>query len=586
MFVAHKYFYYLSKSKSLMKKLIFIALCLFVKPSFSVAQSCLAGASRQDMRGVNAMRAAFLNCGDIFWDLNDSQFGLEARGNEPFRGTIFTGGLWLGGKDALGNLCMAASTFRTATLFDYTPGPLTNALTTTATCAKWDKHWAVTRADIDKHVSQLNRLGRITDTVASIFSWPGRNNPFFSRLNTFELPVNQSFAPFFDKNGDGNYTPQLGDYPLPENVKPEAAPTHINYCVFNDNGSVHTVASRGLPVKAEIHQTAFAYGGFGTYVDSCVFTSHKIIYKGLTALDSFSIGLFIDFDLGCFVDDFAGSIPASNAFYAYNRDSIDDVTCLALGGTTGFGTNPPVQAVSFLNKTLSKLMVINNISTASPPVATTTPATAIEFSNILNGKWRDGTPLTSSGTGYNPGATNTTNFAFSGDPNDAIQWSMYQNNRRSTLPTYDIQSVGSTFIGRLNPSDTVRLDAAYSLHRNANGDNIKNIGVMQGGLPKILNLYETKFQSLARGVATEEKEILSDIKIYPNPTNNEFWIESDSEGIDEVSIFNTIGQVVRVEKPNKSYKLSINAEGLNSGIYFIKIKAAGKTASRRIVVQH
>jgi hypothetical protein len=568
-----------------MKNLIFVCLCFLLSFSSSTAQDCAGGKSRQDMRGVNAMRAAFLNGGDMFWDLADAQFGLEAQGNRPFTNTIFAGGLWMGGKDQLGNLKLAASNYRTATTnIDYTPGLLNNGLTNAATCLKWDKHWVVTRADIDKHVSQLNRLGRIVDTVASIFSWPGRNNSFFSKFNNFELPVNQSFAPFFDKNGDGNYTPQSGDYPLPENVKPEAAPTHINWCIFNDYGSVHT-ASRGSGIQAEVQQTAWAYGGYGSLVDSCVFTSHKIIYKGLTPIDSFYVGLWIDFDLGCYQDDFVGSLPASNAFYVYNRDSVDKASCLP-GTSVSFATNPPVQAVSFLNKPLSKFIHIYSPSFGMPTPQQAEPSAAFEFYNLLKGFWRDGTPLTASKLGYNPGATNTTNFAFPGLPTDTTKWSMYEENRRSAIPAYDVKGLGSTYIGRLNPSDTVRLDVAYSLHRNPNGSNLKNIGVMVDGLPKIQSLYQSQFMPLARAVPTEETNILSDIKIYPNPTNNELWIESGNKEIEQIAIYNTFGQLMRIEKPNKNTKSAIDVKALMNGFYFVEIKIDGKTISRKIVIQH
>ena len=569
----------------LMKNLILISFCLFFKPSLIAAQSCRAGTSRADLRGVNAMRAAFLNSGDMFWDLNESQFGLEGRLTEPFRSTIFAGGIWLGGKDQTGNIRLAASTYRSSSSNDFFPGPMQSVQMDAPACAKWDKHWVTTRVDIERHVSQLNYLGRITDTITNIFSWPGRNNPYFRRFNGFDLPVNQSFAPFFDKNRDGNYTPQYGDYPLPENVKPEAAPTTMNWCIFNDFGNLHTNAVQSLPISAEIHQTAWAYNaGSSNLIDSCIFTSHKIIHKGSQVLDSFSIGLWIDFDLGCYSDDFVGSFPSSNTFYVYNRDSFDNTICDQ--NVRGFGLNPPVQAVTFLNKSLSKFMTIYNPSVSNPLQAMTDPVKANEFFNVLNGRWRDGTPLTASRLGYNPNATNFTNFAFSGVPNDTSQWSMHQENRRSALSVLDIRTIGSTYIGRFSPLDTARLDVVYSLHRNLNADNLQNIPIMIGGLPKIFNIYQNQFQVFARPVSVEDNNISFNIKVYPNPSTDDLWVKSDNALIEDITIFNAFGQLIPVEKTLKNAQFNVNVKPLSNGFYFLKIKINGKTTTRKIVIQH
>jgi hypothetical protein len=566
-----------------MKNLILLALCLN-QLTLGTAQTCPSGSSSHTIRGVNAMRAAFLNNGDMFWDLNDAQFGLEGRSGsgEPFKATIFAGSIWLGGKDPLGNIKMNSATYGRGNNSGTKPGPVQVGTMSSVVCANWDKHWFVSRQDINQHVSQLNTTGRITDTISNIFSWPGRNNPYFKRFNNFDLPSNQTFAPFFDKNKDGNYTPQYGDYPLPENVKPEAAPTLMNWCIFNDANGANTVSN--ISTGSEVHQTAWAYGGTLGLIDSCIFTSHKVINKNNFALDSFSIGLWVDFDLGCHTDDFVGSFPSSNTFYVYNRDSFDNTVCS--GGVRGFGLNPPVQAVTFLNKSLSKFMTTYNASVGGPVLGTTDPMSAVEFYNILNGRWKDGTPLTEGKLGYNPGATNTTNFAFSGVPNDTSKWSMYQVNRRTSLVNFDIRTIGSTFIGTFNALDTARLDVVYSLHRNLDADNIQNIPIMIGGLPKIFNIYQNQFQAFSRPVAVEESAILSNIKIYPNPSADELWINSDNGTIENIGVFNTFGQFISTEKTVKNGQFNINVKALNNGFYFLRMKVNGKIITRKIVIQH
>lgn len=68
----------------------------------------------------------------------------------------------------------------------------------------------------------------------------------------------------------------------------------------------------------------------------------------------------------------------------------------------------------------------------------------------------------------------------------------------------------------------------------------------------------------------------NDFRIYPNPATTDFRIDVNAE---LVSIFNTAGQVVYSEK-NYKKGASINIDGLNSGLYFVK---ADETIRKLIV---
>jgi hypothetical protein len=547
----------------------------------AILTDCKQATQRYDLE-TNSLISAILNGGDMFWDLLNTKFGLKARTGQPFVGTIFAGGLCLGGKTASGELKVATSTYRDSNHIDYWPGPLQNNTTEFATCKKWDKLWAVSRTDIDKHVSQTRR-GIITDTVASIFGWPGKNNPYFTRFSGFDLPQNRVFAPFFDKNGDGNYTPQLGDYPLPENVVANAVPDMVVWCIFNDAGGVHTNSLRSGVIGAEVHQTVWAYKT-NNLIDSCVFTSHKIINKGTTALDSFYIGQWVDFDLGCYKDDFLGSIPSKNSFYVYNQNAVDVVNCTA--NTRGFGANPPVQAVTFLNRTLSKFIIHFNIAVGSPHSALDEPFSASGWYEHLAGRWRDGTRLTRGNFGFNLFSTDTVSHAFASLPYDTTGWSMYQMNRRSVIPEYDIRALGSTYIGRFNVLDTARLDVVYSLHQGLNGNNIDNVYTMIDNLPKITNVYQQQFLPLARTVSVKDIENDNTIQVYPNPTSGKLVVQSKEAQIERVEMYNTVGQLIHIYPNVKSLSFEIGTQNMPNGLYFLKIYTENKTKTEKIVVKH
>ena len=62
-----------------------------------------------------------------------------------------------------------------------------------------------------------------------------------------------------------------------------------------------------------------------------------------------------------------------------------------------------------------------------------------------------------------------------------------------------------------------------------------------------------------------------DINIFPNPTSNELFIEMQNRKDVNISIFNSIGQIVYKSKVETNRE-TINVTGLQTGIYFVEIK--------------
>jgi hypothetical protein len=56
--------------------------------------------------------------------------------------------------------------------------------------------------------------------------------------------------------------------------------------------------------------------------------------------------------------------------------------------------------------------------------AMTDPQSAQEFYNYMTGRWKDGTPFTFGGTGYNLGSSDVIPYAFEGEPSDLTAWTM------------------------------------------------------------------------------------------------------------------------------------------------------------------
>ncbi len=115
---------------------------------------------------------------------------------------------------------------------------LDNARPTVKLCNNFNRFWEVHRTDIDNFIAAFNTNNGSIPLAAipnAILQWPGKNNPHF---NDFQLPANQSLAPFWDNNEDGNYNPLDGDYPVIEASSPCSIADQMIWWVFNDSPKI------------------------------------------------------------------------------------------------------------------------------------------------------------------------------------------------------------------------------------------------------------------------------------------------------------------------------------------------------------
>ncbi len=77
------------------------------------------------------------------------------------------------------------------------------------------------------------------------------------------------------------------------------------------------------------------------------------------------------------------------------------------------------------------------------------------------------------------------------------------------------------------------------------------------------------------GLAVNNFESFNSISVYPNPVSKYFMITSPQVEIDEVEIFNTMGQLVKTQKLTLANNV-INIEELASGTYYLRIYNQGQ----------
>ena len=338
------------------------------KSSSAKAESatCLPASGSNELT-VNNVRA-YIETGGTMWFKEVAEYEVP-RGSGMT--SMFCAALWIGGHDANGQLKLAAVRFRQVG-DDYWPGPLklSGASTVQSTCILFDKHFKITRAEVDKHISSYNTSGYVMPS--SIANYPAHGSEGYSYY----------LAPFKDVNENDVYDPENGDYPYydinnelcpwtednialaaqhalprtPEDVLYYGSDWHNSngmiyadhvlkgdetlYWIFNDNAGAHT-ESKGNPIGLEIRGQCF---GFATNdeLNNMTFYSYEIINRSTYTLTDTYFSQWVDPDLGYAYDDYVGCDVGRGLGYCYNGSNVD-----GSGQKWAYGDQPPAVGVDF-----------------------------------------------------------------------------------------------------------------------------------------------------------------------------------------------------------------------------------------------
>jgi hypothetical protein len=563
--------------KQLHFSFLLIMIFLLFPLNQSSAQDCEQATAQIDL-DVNNVKARLLAGGDLWWDGDDGQYIVpQPEAGEPEVSAIFAGGLWLGGFDSGGNLKVAAQTYGTANgNTDYWPGPLSvDATTTPDDCVNFDRFWVANSTDIDAHKADWNDNGTIDGPIPqSIIAWPGRGNPNFQSIHGFELPfTDQGLAPFHDKNTNGIYDPENGDYP---NIKD--ADKGI-WWVFNDAGGVHSETG-SFPLKFEIQVLAYAYSSNNDNINNATFYDYKIINRVLEQLDSTFVGLWVDPDLGCYIDDNVGCDTINNLAFIYNSDALDgESSCNDCSGVNTYCEEIPLVGIKILkgvtdlvyvepwgtservDRGMSSFMYLNNGGGPSGGG----PSGGLEYYRQMTATWPDGTPLTVGGDGYDPTSTNYTKYAFPSPPNDTEGWSlcaegMFGNDRRIVIGS------GPT---RFDPGVVNTLSFVVLF--------VEDVPHPCPDISPLLEAAEDAqnlFDSFDPELSTEELgKTPANIQFQPNPMTQqaELIFNELENSVQQVTIYSIEGKLLRNYDSVFGKSLTIEKRELGQGMYFYKI---------------
>lgn len=567
-----------------------------------VAAGCTAAKTSTDL-DFNNVVARIHTGGDMWWDLTQTAVYEVPAGSGKH--SLFAGSLWLGGQDVNGQLKIAAMRFRDG--IDFWTGPLNTSTADIdpATCAEWDKHFVITRTEVDEFNAyweaklspdpndDLDFIGY--SIPESITEWPAHGTG------------GQSFylAPFYDRDGDGLYNPEgAGDYPLYDinneidcttDRREKLYGDKTLWWIFNDKGNVHTETG-GAPIGMEIHAQAFAFAT-SDEINNMTFYNYRLINRSTFTLTNTYFGVWTDADLGHAFDDYVGCDVMRGLGYAYNGYEVD-----GSGGPNHYGSQPPAVGVDFFegpyqdndgidnnegigpNEALNGLgygdsivdnerfgmrrfLYFNNIGQGHP--ATTDPSTGADYYNFLRSFWKDQTKMFYGGTGHQSDANADQNFPadfmFPGN-SDPLNWGTggvdpgftWTEESASNVP-YDRRFVQSAGPFTLNPGAVNDITVGIVWARATSGGPMASVEKLRLVDDKAQSLFENCFRVLngpdAPDVAVKELDREIILTISNRPASNNYG-ENYSEIDPFIPESETITTVNFVEDP------------LNPGTYF------------------
>lgn len=572
----------------------------------------------------NNITANISPSGQLFFDGSDANYHFP---KEAETATFFAANLWLAGKDADGEIHLSGADYFAENHFNM--GPVDQDY------SFFLRIWSISQAEIDMVQQDLIDGVQDLDWPLDYLQWPA-NGITLDNEDGASLTLTESYAPFVDINNDGIYDPFDGDFPA---IKGD----QMLWWIFHTENSDNEL---GLPVEAEIKASFYSSGCNSDHISyNTSYMEFDIENKSSNNYPAFSVALWADPDLGCYTDDYIGSIPSHNAFFVYNEDAIDGQNgndCPS--GVVSFD-EVPVQSVVFLNRTMDNFAYFLNAGVGQPPPATLDPGGAQEYYNYMNGLWRDGTPITSGGSGYNPASTDVVAHCFPGEPSDANAWSLCSSNQ----PFSDRRIIMSTHFDDFAPGDKIELDMAFITSTGA-ALPCPNLDIIKADIETIQGVYDNNgtdnhldlgpaVQSLATGetltldagagaasyewstgAITQSIDVVNfgtysvtvidyygcekmdevivqfpsaainvaaerSITLYPNPTNDRFSVQTD-EPIRAVKLYSVAGQLLKYYQQEAEVgKNDFSAKGLTAGLYLVTVTLADEVYVGKLMVR-
>lgn len=395
--------------------------------------------------------------------------------------------------------------------------------------------WSITQSEIDTHLGNYMNAGYVVP--AAIADWPGSGDPAEG--------VAANLAPYIDANGNGVYDPENGDAPYIEGDK-------ATYVIMNDVNAPDVVW--GPPLEVEVHVMFYQYATADP-LNNTTFFNVRVFNRGAHAYPDFKFGVFADFDLGNYQDDYWGCDSTDNYMFVYNGDNDDEDS----GGMSGFGTNPPATGIVSLSHELSSAQTFNNGSE---------PTGYDNYYNMMMGYQANGAPHTHF-DGYE------TKFQYS----DELIEEYAEHNLGN--PAGDRRGLMVISPGNVLSGTSFCADYAVVYHRDLSNDNIQNAIELDSIVDFVQSFYDQNIQACESYMAgTEEMEEL-ELTVFPNPSNGVFTVQAEANT--QLEIYSMSGQLIHREQLKTGFTTIDFHEA--AGIYLLKAKSGEQMITKKIIIE-
>lgn len=508
-----------------------------------------------------------VNVHGSFWHLIDSINTNSAcmYNKGGYKGLGYTFSLWMGGYDA-NNVLHAAATSQVALGggAEYWPGPLQGADTNIsyALSQDWAKVWKINKSDIQTFLATSTHT--LTNTPTVILEWPAKGNVYAKGRNGATLYINDDMAPFIDVNNDGYYNALQGDYPKMKGDQ-------MLWLVYNDAGPApHNEITNAPSLGVEVRAMIYGYKNF-TSIDNLMFYEFQLRNKKAT-LNSFTVGSYVDIDLGDPNDDYVGYDSSRNMGYFYNSDMMDSI-----GYGIDYHDSIPMVAITMLEfpgRTCNQFMPLGSFMYIRNSNNTIygNPHSAQDVYGSLTHTWRDGSAAKApSGTnydGYN-GTGQNVKYVYDGKNG----WTMCN----TTAPPAEYKMVMSITPQTFHKDSSMKLAFALVATERLyqNGCPNQSFTALNNAVDLAQIIYCNPITSTINNTSLIEQEI----KIFPNPATNEITIHDNMHKGNTIQIYNAVGQKVLQPMTCKENEMSINISSLSSGFYMLQISTPEKNTT-------
>jgi hypothetical protein len=555
--------------------------------------------------------------GSLFFDEAEGLPGLNVPlGEENY--SIFGSALWLGGINESEELKISFRKFcqsdNEACYENWGPLKLNGELNSTEDVEGYNMIWFVTADQIENQVIYSNCLNDPNcdeatefpnyEIPADFLSWPAEGGEGYA----------ENLAPFEDRNENGIYDPESGDHPA-------ICGDFSSYAIWNDLGT-DNILQDGFEIGLEVHTIVYGYEATEGSEFNTLFVQHKLYNRGTETLTDTYTGFWTDFDLGNPSDDYVATDVERSMFYVYNGDALDEGSASG----PGYGSDIPAMGIKVLagpfqnangvddsaeylelyanesfgfndgvidneRRGLYSALYHNN---TGGPQATWDPQLAIDYYNYSKGIWRDGTPMTVSGYGYNPADPDlplarytflgTSDPLFAGtngeDPNYPIEGGWTEENEGN--PPSDRRMVGSSGPFTFAPGDIQHIDLAYIFARESFDDEETVIETLQRFADEVEGMQCDPLPAIV--LSTDKSPERKPLQVYPNPSSESFSFDLH-ENSGQLTLIDITGKVVLQQNLNSGVQ-HIEVAKLSDGIYIIQVRSKQSIYHGKVIIEN